>query len=230
MEEFLRKRELISFSVVSEFFPEKEKFLSKVKELDGQTVKIWTVLPDGTKVFLESVSSETFRCPCENGILHGDFEEIDSTFSQKRTGTFKHGKPHGVFTVWKENFFKCSATFVDGEPLELDEVCPVDEFLGKDSNKNLFSRNKKKKTLHVTSWRQQEDNVLTIKKRWMTEVEDCANVRFDSYVVPFAKEQRHTFKRQVVRTKKFLDDGSLVEKKRTKQYFHYLIGSAVSFF
>lgn len=231
MHKFLQKRDLVSFSVASEFLPKKEKFLSKVTELDGQTTKMWTVLPDGTKVFLEtSTSNSTFHCPCKNGILHGDFEEKHTDILQKRTGTFKNGKPHGIFTVWKENFFRCSATFVDGKLLELEEIRPVDDFLGKHSNKYTFSRNEKKKTLFVTSWRQQEDNVFTIKKRWMTEVEVCANVRFNNYIVPFSKEERHIFKKQVVRTKKFLDDGSLVEKKRVKQFFHYLIGAAVSFF
>lgn len=36
MHNFLRNRELLSFSVASEFFPKKKKFLSKVVELDGQ--------------------------------------------------------------------------------------------------------------------------------------------------------------------------------------------------
>jgi hypothetical protein len=228
MHKFLRKRELVSFSVASESLPEKEKFLSKVTEFDGQTIKMWTVLPDGTKVFLEtSTSNSTFHCPCKNGVLHGVFEWEQTDIPQKRTGTFKNGKPHGVFTVWKENFFRCSATFVDGKLLELEDVRPVDDFLGKDSIKYLFSRNEKKKTLQVASWKQQEDDVLIIKKRWMVEV-DGHDSRFGDCVVPFAKEERHTFKKQVIRTKKFLDDGSLVEKKRVKQHFHYLIGSAVS--
>lgn len=230
MEEFLRERELVSFSVVSEIFPEKEKFLFKVTELDGATTKIWTVLPDGTNIFLGSTLNETVLCPCKNGVLHGDFEAKNPSLSLEKSGTFEGGNPHGVFTVWKEGFFRCSATFVDGKLLELEEFRSVDDFLGKHSNKYIFSRDEKKKTLHVTLWRQQEDNVFTIKKRLMTEVEACTNARFNNYIVPFAKEERHIFKKQVVRTKKFLDDGSLVEKKRIKQFFHYLTGTAVSFF
>nr|WRK65528.1 hypothetical protein MarFTME_483 [Marseillevirus futianmevirus] len=164
MEDFLQRRELVSFSVSSETLPQKEKFFSKVVETKGAITNIWTVLPDGTKVFLESILSETFCCPCKDGVLHGDFETTYHPLSLRKTGTFKHGKPHGVFTVWKGAFFQCSATFVNGKLLELDEIRPVDDFLGKHSNKYLFSRNEKKKTLHALSWRQKEE-IFTIKKK-----------------------------------------------------------------
>nr|WRK65529.1 hypothetical protein MarFTME_484 [Marseillevirus futianmevirus] len=47
-------------------------------------------------------------------------------------------------------------------------------------------------------------------------------------MVPFAKERRDSFEKQTVWTKKFLDDGSIVEKKEEKQYFHHTEGSFVS--
>lgn len=60
----------------------------------------------------------------------------------------------------------------------------------------------------------------------MTEVEHCRDSCFNNYIIPFAQESRHSFRRQMVLTKKFLDDGSVEEKKRAKQRFHYLIGNS----
>ncbi|ADB03923.1 hypothetical protein MAR_ORF142 [Marseillevirus marseillevirus] len=206
MEEFLHKKELVSFSISSSFFPDNKKFLSKVVELEGNRTNFWTVLPSGTRVFLESSGlGDTFLCPCKDGVFHGDFER--KRLFELSHGTFREGKAHGQFFVWQWGSFCHKATFVNGDVFEM-EVTKKD----KASTRSLFSRNRKTKTLHITSWSRNHDE-LTVEKRLMTDYSQEEDIFFCPFV-PFAREPLFCFKEQTLLTTKY--KGETVSQTETK--------------
>lgn len=190
MEHFLRKRELVSFSVSSSSFPQKEKFLTRVVELDHATTKIWTVLPDGTKVHLECISGFTFSCLCKNGLLHGEFES--PYYLEKRTGSFNKGKAHGNFFCWRYERLALAATFIKGKVFEMES-----SFHDGLSQSFLFSRNKKDGSLHVLHKRY-VDGRFVVRKILMTKVSEKQSV-FSCPFVPFEREPVYKFEKQTIR-------------------------------
>nr|WQM87053.1 hypothetical protein [Marseillevirus cajuinensis] len=210
MEEFLEKKELVSFSVsLAEFFPEKEKFLTKVVETDRETTKFWTVLPDGTKVHLESISGSIFSCPCKDGVFHGEFNGPDHSF-EKRTGSFDNGRAHGAIFCWRRNGLSHFATFVKGKVFEMESSLHDGR-----SQSFLFSRNKKSGTLHVLH-KQREGGRFIVRKIFMIKSSEWESV-FPCPFVPFVGEPVYRFKKQVVRkTEHFADRPSKESTKNNK--------------
>ncbi|BAU80054.1 hypothetical protein A9K97_gp297 [Tokyovirus A1] len=200
MEEFLEKKELVSFSVSSSSFPQKEKFLRQVIGLNKERTEFWTVLPDGTTVHLESVSGNTFLCPYKDGNPHGDFEYNWEGFKERRTGSFKRGKAHGSFFVWDNERISLTATFVDGEILEMESRF----------RKFLFSRNKKRRTLHILFWERNGDRLVIEKKLMMNASQ--SNSVFSCPFVPFGKEPLFTFAKQTLLETEYFPDRPSEEK------------------
>ncbi|AQM73359.1 hypothetical protein B1750_gp378 [Noumeavirus] len=198
MEGFLEKKELVSFSVSSSSFPRKEKFLTKVVEIDHETTKYWSVLPDGTKVHLERISGSTFSCPFEDKVFHGEFE-YSMRLYEKRTGSFDKGKAHGNFLCWRGERLALTATFIKGEVLEMESS--LHDGL---SQSFLFSRNKKNGTLHVLH-KQHVDGRFIIRKIFMAKVSEKKSV-FPCPFVPFGCEPVYKFENQTVRKAEYFAD------------------------
>lgn len=179
MEEFLEKKELVSFSVSSLSFPRKEKFLTKVVEIDHATTKIWTILPNGRRVYLESISGSTFSCPCKNGVLHGKFSGPEHLYEQ-RTGSFNKGEAYGNFFCWRCGRLALTATFIKGKVFEMES-----SFHNGLSQSFLFSRNEKDGSLHILHKRY-VDGRFIVRKILVTKVSEKQSV-FPCPFVPFER-------------------------------------------
>ncbi|AIT54736.1 hypothetical protein MEL_123 [Melbournevirus] len=133
MNEFLKKRELVSFSVTkgNHKIPRKEDFKVSVK--NGATEK-WTRLPNGEPLFLtlEGVGkfrekngvlvSWTIEQEYKGGVPHGKYRVFQCREGRERklviTGQFKKGKPSGLFEDFRDPWSLKRAVYVRGEIFE----------------------------------------------------------------------------------------------------------------
>nr|WQM87038.1 hypothetical protein [Marseillevirus cajuinensis] len=126
MHEFLKKREVASFSVNGCFSPEKQNFETTVQQKDG----ILTTLPDGSIVKTISNIKTPFHwritkeSTYKDGKLHGRC--VVRTFSSPEEvekeveGEYRHGKLHGRWSMSKGNSVS-TFSFVRGKVLEWTE-------------------------------------------------------------------------------------------------------------
>ncbi|AHA46055.1 hypothetical protein ISTM_157 [Insectomime virus] len=106
MQKFLKKSEVIPFSLVSQETPDPQDFLSlKTSSAYGYS---YTALPDGTKHGMYHAKVEVYmgafeeRCDYSFGRLHGEFfykQNYNFLPDKEIKGTFWEGKPHGEFFV-----------------------------------------------------------------------------------------------------------------------------------
>nr|WQM87042.1 hypothetical protein [Marseillevirus cajuinensis] len=135
MDEFLQKRELVSFCISNEEakLPERYYFMTK-KVTNKNFREVRGILPNGeTHYYIAkfrgglSIYTKYF-----DGKTEGSFR-VRQGKDIKVEGTFEEGKPHGVFYLWRGKCVLSTSTFVNGNVLEWSEW---------DSN-GVVSRNKK---------------------------------------------------------------------------------------
>lgn len=137
MEEFLQKRELVSFSIVegSHKIPKKDFETVKVSQ-KHHNKRIETVLPDGslTQLLIEetildtngtliSLTRKSYQF--KNNEKHGKYTLCIDWGSEKEKirvdGNYRNGKPHGAFKRYISKQVRATCEFSNGELIECSE-------------------------------------------------------------------------------------------------------------
>nr|WQM87051.1 hypothetical protein [Marseillevirus cajuinensis] len=162
----------------------------------------------GGKVFSFSV---VVSCEYKGKKEHGKYEVTFSSGNDVRVeveGTFRNGKPHGVFRRYDfEGKIKSSCVFVDGKVLDCLQ-------------NTIVSRNKKKGTLHILMREETEDPSVR-QAEWSGEENSfCSKKQSDLRF----KTEWLTFERGEERRRDFFKDKEMRETKGERGYFfgHYL--------
>ncbi|AMQ10803.1 hypothetical protein [Brazilian marseillevirus] len=105
MQKFLKKREVVSFSLCFEEKPRPEDF-TRLKTVEAYGLRYYE-LPDGSKHGKLSLKTKSQLGVSEEtahfsfGLLHGEFHSTvknDFVRTKETKGTFWNGKPHGEFS------------------------------------------------------------------------------------------------------------------------------------
>nr|WRK65525.1 MORN repeat containing protein [Marseillevirus futianmevirus] len=136
MDRFLQKRELVSFSVVDDSFPNKKDFETEERTDGSLTIYLLDSIVKKATTCGERASERNYK----NGELHGRF--VSSEVGLRAEGSFSKGKPHGLWTFYSSRGSIFSFSFVRGNILEWNNPF-------REGGNGVVSRNKKTGSFHV---------------------------------------------------------------------------------